>query len=354
MKRNLILLIVVLVLGGVTFYLIKNKPGTFSFSKKDTFDPRSKDFAVKDTGSVTKIFLIDAAQKSILLEKKATGHWIVNKKYRARQDAIDLLLKTMKDVSVQKMVDPKMKENLLKRMASGATKIEVYAGEEKIKQYYVGGETQDQTGTFMLLTDLESGKNFSEPYVMEIKGFKGYLTPRYFINEGEWRDRTVFSFIPPELKFIEVEHITQPDQSFRIDILNINSFTVTSTFENKKIENPDTAAIKQYLSYYKSIQFLGLETVLKPEQRDSVRKSKPVHIITVGPKNGPPIVTKLFLKRAAPGIVDDKGNPVLYDKDNMYAVINEGELVLVQYYVFGKLLQPAGYFRGDKAGIVKK
>jgi hypothetical protein len=38
-------------------------------------------------------------------------------------------------------------------MASKSTKIEIYSKGEKVKQYYVGHATQDNTGTYMLLTN---------------------------------------------------------------------------------------------------------------------------------------------------------------------------------------------------------
>ncbi|MCR5038032.1 MAG: hypothetical protein K6A94_01680, partial [Bacteroidales bacterium] len=46
------------------------------------------------------------------------------------------------------------------------------------------------------------------------------------------------------------------------------------------------------------------------------------------------------------GLVDDEGKPLdPIDHDRIYGWINDGkDLVLVQYYVFDKVLKPAAYY----------
>jgi hypothetical protein len=60
-------------------------------------------------------------------------------------------------------------------MASKSTKIEIYSKGEKVKQYYVGHATQDNTGTYMLLTNTETDENYEEPFVTHIPGFEGFI-----------------------------------------------------------------------------------------------------------------------------------------------------------------------------------
>ena len=71
MKRNRIAVVLVIVLGSLSFwYISHNHNGTI----KETL----RDFAVQDTASVTKIFLADKKGRSVTLERKATGGWTVN------------------------------------------------------------------------------------------------------------------------------------------------------------------------------------------------------------------------------------------------------------------------------------
>ena len=46
------------------------------------------------------------------------------------------------------------------------------------------------------------------------------------------------------------------------------------------------------------------------------------------------------------GEKDVKGNEIIFDQERMNAQIDDSnDLVVVQYYVFGKVMPPVGYFR---------
>ena len=109
MKRNTITLIVALVLGLSTFWLI-------SRSGKGTINPELRDFAVSDTASISKIFLVSKSEKQVTLTREADGRWKVNGKYYARPDAIKTLLITIHALSVREPVGLKAKENIIKQL----------------------------------------------------------------------------------------------------------------------------------------------------------------------------------------------------------------------------------------------
>ena len=100
-----------------------------------------RDFAVKDTASVDKIFLADKQNATILLERK-DNYWTVNGKYRARRDFIDLLLETIHRVEVAEPVVETKTENVLRRISSDGVKVEIYQNGKLAKTYYVGGVDQ--------------------------------------------------------------------------------------------------------------------------------------------------------------------------------------------------------------------
>src|SRR5688572_11025653 len=137
LKKNIKLILVALVLGAATVWLVmQNRSGTVR--------EELRNFAVEDTGSVTKIFLADRTGKTIELEREGT-RWRLNKKYYARRDAIKVLLETLKNVSVRSMIPKSTYNTVIKQLSTGATKCEVYLnGQSKPdKVIYVGGETQD-------------------------------------------------------------------------------------------------------------------------------------------------------------------------------------------------------------------
>ena len=345
MNRNTITLIIALLLGGLTFYLI-------SRSGNSTIKKELSDFALKDTASVTKIFLADKSEKHVTLTRQEDGRWKVNDKYYARPDAIKTLLITIHDISVREPVGLKAKENVIKQLATGAIKCEIYSGDKLVKQYYVGGETSDMMGTFMLLSDVSDPDeivNSSEPFIMEIKGFNGYLTTRYFTSESEWRDRTAFHYFVPDIHTITIEHQGDPANSFTITQSPGKNVFSMQTLTGTPIPF-DTIAVKQFVSYFGNIGFENFANDLPKAFIDSVLATPPAHIITVTDASNKKTEIKMYLKKNNGEAPDDTtaAKPPYYDPDKMYARLGTGDFVIVQYYVFGKLLQTPEYFLPHK------
>lgn len=345
MKKIVITSIIVIVLAAVAVWLVKSKGS-------GTVDEKLKDFAVADTAAVTKIFLADKSGKNATLTRESSGAWKVNNKYFVRKDAIDLLLTTIKSIEVKSIVGKKAQDNVVKQLASGSTKIEIYQGDNLVKVYYIGRETQDALGTYMLMVNEKTGKNSSVPFITYIPGFEGYLTTRYFTDENDWRDRVVYRYVPTDIKSVKLDYPFNSSESFEVIHHGNNKFDVRAS--GSSIAGFDTIAAKQYLSYYQNIHFESVEKETAKIQRDSIIMSGPFAIITVTDMKGESNMVKLFHKKAPPEKLDINGQPMKYDIDRCYGLINNGQdFVLCQYYVFGKLLQSPAYFT-NKPEVVKK
>ncbi len=342
MNRNTVTLLIALLLGGLTFWLI-------SRSHSSTIKPELKNFAFTDTASITKVFLVDKSNKQVTLTREEDGRWKVDGKFYTRRDAINTLLNTIASLSVREPVGLKAKENVIKQLATGSIKCEIYVGDKLVRQYYVGGETADMMGTYMLLSDVSDPDeivNSSEPFIMEIKGFNGYLTTRYFTNQSEWKDRTAFHYFVPGIHSITVQHKGEPENSFTItqsagkNIFNLQTLTGAQL--------PfDTIAVKQFVSYFGNIGFENFANDITKATIDSILKSPPAHIITVVDASNQKNEIKMYLKQNNGFDPDDTtaAKPPFYDPDKMYAKLSTtGDFVIVQYYVFGKLLQTPEYF----------
>ncbi len=336
-KKRLTLIIVIALILASLYYLFFG--GGFS-----TLGEQDNDFAVADTGSITKIFIADKRNNSVTLTRVNGGEWMVNGHYIARQDCINNLLVTIKMLAVKNLIDPRGFPTVVKNLASNATKVEIYMGDKRVKMYYVGGPTQDQTGTFMLLANHRTGVNYSQPYIMYIPGFDGYLTSRYFISETDWRDRTILRCYPYQLKSVQVDY-PQSDSGFAITILGRNRFAMSDPMTKRNIPAFDTVAVKQYLTYY---QTLSWEAEAGTSKKDSIINSGPFAIITVLDTAGKRDEIKLFHRNTPEKDKDKYGIAYKYDPDRMYALVNGKDFVIIQYYVFGKLLQSSTYFTHER------
>jgi hypothetical protein len=229
-------------------------------------------------------------------------------------------------------------------MAAQAIKVEIYAGKELVKQYYVGYETEDSEGSYMLLTDVETGKNYKDPFICFIPGFKGFLLPRFITNENEWRDRIVMNYIPPKLKQVRIQYFgASPDSSFSIDLAGSNRFKLSN---GKGMEMPfDDAKLRQYLVYLQNISYEVLLTGKNKKLQDSLLRVKPFSTITITTIDNKSEKYNFYRKQFLGNINPELGVKYDYDPDRLYLSFNDDkEWALIQYFVFGKLLVTSNYF----------
>lgn len=339
MKRNRIAIILVIILGALSFWFIINK-------RNGTIKETLRDFAVADTAAVDKIFLADKQGNSVTLERnKDNSNWTVNGKYQARTDAMQTLLMTIKKVDIKEPVGKKAQDNIVKQLAADAVRCEIYSKGELVKAYYVGSQTQDMTGTYMILMDPETMKPSAKPFITYIPGFEGYLTTRYFTQEKLWRDRTVMKYVPTDIKSVKLEVPDKPELGYELKINGNNDYEVTM-MSGKKVGNIDPMAVKQYLSYFQQVNFESLDMGMAQQEIDSTLKSTPINILTVTDNKGKINRIKFFARKPKKeDRLDSEGKPLKFDLDRMNALLEStNDFVMVQYYIFGKMMPPADYF----------
>lgn len=335
MRKNRILIIVLGLLSCALIYYVYN-------NRYSTMSMELRDFAFKDTASLKRIFLADKSGKQVTLDRRSSEEWVVNGKHWARPDAIKMLLQTIHDVEVWSPVGKKAYNNIIKSIAAKGVKVELYTSEGKVKTYYVGGPTPDQIGTYMYL------ENSSVPFITNIAGFDGYLTPRYITDRVEWIVKNVFRLEEGELNSLIVVDRERAGYAFRVEKdISSGDYMLFDGYE-KPISNVSQDKIIDYLSKYQMLNFEGLEKSLMPSQRDSLRARNPFRTIVMVKNNGDTSRIDLWRRPLTTQTVNlsmEDGTPFPYDIDRMTATLNKDtSLVIVQYFSFERLfLKPSDF-----------
>lgn len=329
MKNNNKLIILVLLLAvAVAAYLYFNQ-GKTTYNVEGA----KMDFAVEDTSSITKIFIVDNQGKHVTLVK-GENSWLVNNKYDARPDNIRLLMKTFSRIAVKAPVPKSAQDNIIKSIATKGTKVEVYQGGGKpSKIYYIGNSTMDQTGTYMLLET--EGVKSSVPFIMHIPGFRGFLNSRFFTDSQQWRDAAIFKYQPQEIQKLEVTYYEKPEQSFTITKKD-TSFIMTDK-NDQEVKAPANR-ILEYLERYEKIYYEMVDTESTPELIDSVLNSQPFIKISVTDVDGEiNEVVAYHMPNFRETLDPVTGELFEYDVDRMYANINKELFVYIQFATFDEI-----------------
>ena len=317
-NKNKYLYIILLLLLAITSYYIVNNSNT-------TIKGAYSNFAFADTASITKIFIVDKTGEKVTLERKK-GYWEVNNKYRVRIDAIEMLLKTIKDVEVKAPVPKSALETQIKHLSVKSVKVEIYAGGNKpAKIYYVGGATDDNQGTYMLI------ENSTKPYIVHLPGFFGYLSTRYFTEEKLWRQSWIFRSNYEDIASVRLDYPKDESKGFTAVNIGNNKFELYRNFDNQKISVFDTTQVKLFIGNFMSIGYEAPIVDMVPQKRDSLVNVKPEKIYTVKLKDNTEQSLRLYLIKAEEGRADSFGTPIDNDPDRLYGFYDGfKELVTVQ------------------------
>jgi hypothetical protein len=329
MKKNRNLIVVLLLLAGATAYFILKNP-------RGTVRKELRDFAVKDTASITKIFLADKAGRSVTLEKKS-GEWMVDGATRAKRELIVNLLEAINRVDVRTRVATAAYNTVIRTIASSGIKCEIYTtGAEPVRVYYIGGQTEDALGTFMML------ENSNQPFVTHIPGFNGYLTPRYNPDPSVWQETVLFRYEIPEIKSVRIDYANSPGNSFLISNEN-GAYEISSPSDGRKILRPDTVAIANYLSLFRTVYYEKRDGKMNASSTDSLLSLPPaIRFAVTDTKDSSRSVDIYPMPLSGSSItrVDSLGRDLRFDLDRIYGYVRpDNQLVILQHYSFDILLR---------------
>lgn len=291
----------------------------FNSCKNKNLD--QKDFAISQTEELTKIIMSDKLGNKIEMERDV-DQWTINRKYKVWDLQIKYTLKVMKDIRVKSSVSEEKMNYVIKNIATSGVKVELFNKDGKVKSYYLGGNTPDHKGTYMIMEGSETA------YILHIPDRNpGILNPKFGIegisvNENVWRQPIVIDYSEKTIQQLYIQDLEQKDQSFRIDFENINLYDA---------EEQEITFEKGNLSYW-NFAFNNLKCgVYKPKlKKSNFNLIKKIYITSNNNTDSLFIYNKTELQSTK----KEYNSSVEYK----YASYNNSELVIIQNNIFNKVL----------------
>ena len=282
-----------------------------------------RSFHIRDTASITKVFFADKKNNTLTLERK-NGIWTVNQSIDARHDAVKLLLETLYSMRVKMPVAISAREEIFRKMAGKSIKVEVYSNNNKLKTFYVGGVTQDNFGSYMLLEDSDT------PYILEIPGFRGFISSRFSTQIKNWRSSVLIGEKWEEIKEIEINLKKHPNQAFRAIQTEPRKFELYN-HQEKKITSFDTLKLKGFFEQFEIANYDRMVDLLGTKEQDSILQTTPEITIKLIDKNDS-IQNYRFYK--IPKITEEEDPNQRYYPASMWAFNNDNEWMIIQTYTY--------------------
>jgi hypothetical protein len=234
-------------------------------------------------------------------------------------------------------VAPSMHNTAMGILGSKGIKCEVYQGDKVYKTIYIGTETPEKEGTFMIL------EGEDQPYIIQQPGFIGFLTPRFSTEEVKWRSKLIFNIAKNDIQEITISYPKLPQQSFVLNAKLAQEMGFVNDIKGNLVRT-DTLKTSLLLHAFENLYAEGFyeEAVFTKAERDSVFATNPKVIIFVKLKNGQSKSLKLYEKFIGDKTKDRFDENLVernIDPEKFFAKIDEQDIAAsVQEYAFRRIL----------------
>lgn len=324
MNKNWILLALFAVLGAGSFLALRQKKQT----EVGTLNSWDMEFAVPNVSDIHRIYILDRNGLSADLIRNG-DHWLYNGKYKARASAMEVLLKTIQKVRVWYVPTQTAESHMVNTLAQHSVKVQIFDKDNRqIKCYYVGGVTNDERGTFMIMDKAE------RPYVAHLPGFVGQIALHYMLGDDNWRDRTVFDEKVESIEKVSVEYPKMKSESFVIEKTGKAEYAVKPYFPTTRpIEAEQRkGAPEAYLLGFEKLVAEAIENQAV-EIRDSVTQLTPYAIVSLRRADGSERRVRFWINQTQENYEGE------VHINRLLALDDKNDFYLVQTQVFGPIFR---------------
>lgn len=307
------------------------------------------DYLVADTASVDKLILTQSSGHSIEILRDGS-QWKTSDGSCVQEEMIDNILHTFTKVAIKSYVPQNSIENLRNNIRVSYKKVQIFQNGKWVKTWWVGNSTPDHYGTYALLETPAAGLS-DVPVVLEMRGLRGSIESRFTADPRAWVCTSVFQYAMSDIQSISLKHAESAEQDFAIVRTGAGRSFKVLDFKNAAIPY-DTLKLVRYLDIFKKMHYESPNYNLQPDQIDSLKKSKPYYSFRMELTNGEKISLDAYRIKAPAGDLDLTGNPIEWDINRMWAVLTDGSLVKIQYYVFDPVFVDIGFFALGSKPIV--
>jgi hypothetical protein len=321
--------IVILIIGLIAVIVLAYIAINLSQKEKVSGDLSLIDFAIEDTASVDKIQIFDSyMNQEFTIKRDKSGVWVDIDGNCVQQEIPKIMLETFLKATLKGYVSEGSSVNMYNLLMAKHKSVKIFQNGKWTKTWYVGHPTQDHNGTHMLLEtpDVKS----DNPVIMSMKGFYGILEPRFHADPKKYQCSFMFSFERTDIEEIRLTNRIEPKESFEIAHRNGDYILTSNGIPLKGILKDN---LTFYLNGFKNIHFNQPNYTLSEEDIQAMRGRPADYELSIASKSSN-YELELY-RRLDP---EASADTVLYDEDYLWGILPAGEVVRMQYYVIGPLI----------------
>ena len=312
-----------------------------------------QNYHIEEPKSITKVIIDDKDGNHLELIKETDSIWKANNS-PANMKVVDMLLSTLKDMRIREPIAQAARNNIVKQLAASGKTVKIYQDaysinlgfiklfkkEKLTKTIYIGSETQDNMGTYMML------KGEDSPCIIYIPRLKGYLSTRFSALEDFWKSHAVFKYNKGEIASLKVEIPSQKNESFSLTKKG-EGFDFTLLESGEKLQAFDTLKVKALLSSCFELNYESVAKNISKLEQDTIFGKAPAFVVTIKDSKGKENTLKTYSKLHDPTSIGENDDDFyrIFDVNRCYALHSENkDTLIMQFFTLDNLLKPASYY----------
>jgi uncharacterized protein YxeA len=332
MKKNIILILLLVILGILAFYLLKQNSGNYSDLTKDRL------FKVEDINTVQKISLKHPKYPTIVFNKDGQT-WKMNNGAEVSEFTFNDFLSLLQKVEVNYIPAKSMTEAIKKDLPKNGIDIKIWDTDGNlIRDYIVGSEMADASGTPFMV------RGANQPYVMRIPGFVGSIRTRLVKEMNEWESKDIYTYSAEDIQSVDVFYHRDENASFKIQ-KNGDQYEVLKHTSSEPTGETNQKTVKAYLDRYSYI-IAEYNDSENPEKENI--KSHPIFAtITLQLSSGETSKIDFYSYSDIAVNTETKSPKDIHPSNKFFADMSNGEFMLVQQRVIWPIFRTYDYFFGN-------
>ncbi len=131
----------------------------------------------------------------------------MNEQWYADRDMIEVLFATLQQAVPQRPVPSLQRDSVFHELAKTGTKISLYNKDSRTFEFLAGGNLAKSQAYFGKTED-------QQVFVMNIPGYRVYVSGIFELDESGWREKRVFAFNWQNFQKLEAHFPKNPGQDF--------------------------------------------------------------------------------------------------------------------------------------------
>lgn len=214
---------------------------------------------------------------TVVLEYNGT-RWKVNGNWYADRELIDVLFATLQQAAPRRPVAASQEDSLYQELEKSGVAVEVFVKGQLVGHFLAGGNAA-KTQAYFARTD---DRNV---YIMNIPGYRVYVSGIFELDESGWREKRVFAFNWQNFQRLDAHFPANARHDFSM------------TMDNMQIAVPgiadiDTGRVNNFLD---AVSLLTVEQYHRTTPAlDSLLSVEPIQILTVSDIGNRKFTLKLY------------------------------------------------------------